>query len=377
MFLIFSVFLGIFMGLISYIFGNTLIYLSSYRDSHKYLILFLPFVGSSVYYIYDSYAKSLKKGMKHIKEAYENEININKKLIPFITISTWLSHLFGASVGREGVAVQIGASFSNLTHKYFKIDKNTAILAGMSSGFSGLFGTPISAIFFPIEILHKKNKKIGFKSILVIIFSSFISSYISNKLGLYHFKFYIIKNFNFSINLILLCILSAFIFSVISILFTKLTKKIKIYFSKNIIIIFLLSIILSLILYFFKNGRYAGLGTNLISYSFENNGANIINLDFIYKLFLTSFSLSLFYQGGEVTPLFSIGASSGILISRIFNAPTYLFASIGYIGVFSGCTNTLITPILIYYEVFGISLLPYAILSSVLIYFITNKNSIY
>ncbi|WP_197271463.1 chloride channel protein [Oceanivirga miroungae] len=365
------------MGIITYIFGTGLLFLSSYRENHIYLILFLPFIGAIVYYVYEKYAKILKKGMKHVKASYNYEEDIDKKLIPFITISTWLSHLFGASVGREGVAVQIGASFSNLTYKYFKLEKHIAILAGMSAGFSGLFGTPLAAIIFPIEILHNREKKLGIADISIIILSSFIASFTSAKLGLPHFKFKLTENYNISLKLILVTVIASILFSISAVIFTKLTSFLKPYLSKNIIRVFLLSIVLALIIYYFRDGRYAGLGTNLISLSFENNGTSILNLDFLFKLLLTSFSLSLFYQGGEVTPLFAMGSSLGVIISNVFNVPVYLFASLGYIGVFSGSTNTLITPMMIAYEVFGYNGLVYAVISSVLIYFITRKNSIY
>lgn len=375
--ILFSILLGFFVGLICYIFGATLIFLSNFRDEHKYIIFVLPFIGSITYYIYGKYANNLKLGMKHIKNSYNNMGDIDKKLIPFISISTWLSHLFGASVGREGVAVQIGASFSNLTYKYFKVKKQTALLAGMSAGFSGLFGTPLSAIAFSLEIFFDKNKKYTIYDIFLIVIASFSSSFTSEKLGLSHFKFKETTSVLLSFRLVLICVLSAILFSFFSILFTRLTKKLKVIFQKNIKTIFILSIILTLIIYFTKDARYAGLGTNIIGEAFKNMGDSILAIDFILKLLLTSFSLSLFYQGGEVTPLFAIGSSLGVIIAKVFYAPVYLFASVGYIGVFSACTNTLITPILIMLEVFGPNYLVYAIISSVLIKILSYKNSIY
>lgn len=378
MFLIYSIFLGTIMGIITFIFGTVLLTISNFRDQNHNIVILLPIIGAIIFYLYITYAPKLRQGMKMIKESYmiENS-HIDKKLIPFITISTWLSHLFGASVGREGVAVQIGASFSNLTYKYFKVKKHEAILAGMSSGFAGLFGTPLAAIIFPLEIMHRKDKKLNYKSFFIIIISSFISSFTSNFLGLSHFKVHITEKYDFSIKILFVVILASILFSISAVLFNKIIRFLKPHFSKNLKTVFLLSIILTTIIYLFRDIRYAGLGTNLILMSFKNNGNAILSFDFLFKLLLTCFSLSLSYQGGEVTPLFAIGASLGVSIAMFFNAPVYLLAAIGYATVFSGATNTLITPILIGYEVFGLSIIPYLILASVLVYILTGKNSIY
>ncbi|WP_156286089.1 chloride channel protein [Oceanivirga salmonicida] len=379
MFIVYTILLGIIMGIITTIFGTVLISVSNYRDMHKEIIFLLPIIGAVTYYMYSKYAPRLKKGMNLVQLSYktENE-HIDNKLIPFITISTWLTHLFGASAGREGVAVQIGASFSNMTYRKFGINKHEAMLAGMGAGFAGLFGTPLAAMIFPIEIMfNHKEKKLSYQGIFMIVFASLIASYTSSYLGLYHFKYIINEIYNFNIKTLLVVIFASLMFSIAAIIFTKTIKFLKPYLSKNIYMVFILSILLAFAIYFVDNARYAGLGTNLIYESFKNNGISINNYDFLLKIIFTCFTLSLSYQGGEVTPLFAIGASLGAMIAMYFGIPVYLLASIGYAVVFSAASNTLITPILIGYEVFGINILPYLIIASICAYFASGNNSIY
>ncbi|MBS9784595.1 MAG: chloride channel protein [Oceanivirga sp.] len=367
------------MGVITTIFGTVLIEVSKFRDLHKQIIFLLPIIGASVYYCYGKYAPRLKLGMNLVQMSYKTEdTHIDKKLIPFITISTWLTHLFGASAGREGVAVQIGASFSNMTYKKFNIDKHEALLAGMSAGFAGLFGTPLAAMIFPIEIMfNHKEKKLSYKGIFIIVFASLISSFTSSFLGLYHFKFKITEKFDFNIRTLLVVIFASLMFALAAITFTKIIKFLKPYLSKNIYIVFVMSIVLALAIYYVDSARYAGLGTNLIYESFKNDGISINSYDFLLKILFTTFTLSLSYQGGEVTPLFAIGSSLGAAIAMCFGIPVYLLASIGYAVVFSAASNTVITPILIGYEVFGANIVPYLIIASIVAHIASGKNSIY
>ena len=132
---------------------------------------------------------------------------------------------------------------------------------------------------------------------------------------------------------------------------------------------------LSILFILLYKGRYSGLGTNIIEYSF-NNG-NILYYDWLLKFILTIFTLAAGFQGGEVTPLFAIGASLGVVLAKVFNLPIELVAALGYAGVFGSATNTLFAPIFIGAEVFGYNYLPYFFIVSVVAYTFNMNKSIY
>lgn len=134
-------------------------------------------------------------------------------------------------------------------------------------------------------------------------------------------------------------------------------------------------VVLTCLLLILCKGRYTGLGTNLIALSVD--GGTIYPLDWLFKLLLTVFTLSLGFQGGEVTPLFAIGASLGAVLAPILGLPISLVAGLGYLSVFGSSTNTLLAPIFIGIEVFGpANAIPYAIVMA-FAYLINHKTSIY
>ena len=139
--------------------------------------------------------------------------------------------------------------------------------------------------------------------------------------------------------------------------------------------IFIIGIVLSIFLLIIHKGRYCGLGTNLISMSF--NEKEIYIYDWILKFIFTVVTLSAGFQGGEVTPLFSIGASLGVVLGTFLGIPVELTAALGYAAVFGGATNTLLAPIFIGAEVFGFEYLPLFFITCSLAYVFNGNKSIY
>ena len=169
------------------------------------------------------------------------------------------------------------------------------------------------------------------------------------------------------------------IFGIAGNLFVFLQNFFKKYASKKIknpyYRIFIIGILLSIILLILHKGRYTGLGTNLIEKSFM--AGQIYEYDWILKLILTALTLAAGFQGGEVTPLFSIGASLGTVIAIFFGLPIEFVAAAGYISVFGSATNTLLAPIFIGGEVFGFNNLPFFVIIAVFAYLVNRKISIY
>lgn len=137
----------------------------------------------------------------------------------------------------------------------------------------------------------------------------------------------------------------------------------------------LVSIPLAIILTLLYQGRYSGLGTNLIAAAFE--GQTIFAYDWLLKILLTILTLSIGFQGGEVTPLFSIGASLGVIVGKVFGLPPEVCAALGYAAVFGSATNTLIAPVLIGLEVFGTDNAVVLVLVCTVAYLVNGNRSIY
>lgn len=373
---------GVLVGIIDTVFGRGLLIISDFRTGHYlYLIPFLPFAGLLITWLYHHFSETSLKGMTLVFETGQKKReDIPLLLIPLVMSGTWITHLFGGSAGREGVAVQIGAALSHALGRRFHLPKDSRVMliTGMAAGFGGLFQTPLTAVFFSMEVIVAG--KIQYEALLPALIASYIAAYTSHTLGLE--KFYVplkdtleISDAGMAVRLIVLGI----IFGLTGRLFSFLLAKSKKFFgekNKNPYFrIGVISIPLALILFLLYNGRYSGLGTNLISAAFS--GGMIYSYDWILKLLLTILTLAIGYQGGEVTPLFSIGASLGIVLGGILSISPVHCAALGYAAVFAGATNTLLAPVLIGLEVFGANdMVPFLIVC-IFAYLVNGDKSIY
>lgn len=373
---------GVLVGIIDAVFGRGLLAISDFRTGHYlYLIPFLPFAGLLITWLYHYFSETSLKGMTLVFETGQKKReDIPLLLIPLVMSGTWITHLFGGSAGREGVAVQIGAALSHALGRRFHLPKDSRVMliAGMAAGFGGLFQTPLAAVFFSMEVIFAG--KIQYEALLPALIASYISAYTSHTLGLE--KFYVplkdtleISDAGMAVRLIVLGI----IFGLTGRLFSFLLAKSKKFFGEKIknpyFRIGVISIPLALILFLLYNGRYSGLGTNLISAAFS--GRTIYSYDWILKLLLTILTLAIGYQGGEVTPLFSIGASLGIVLGRILSISPVHCAALGYAAVFAGATNTLLAPVLIGLEVFGANNMVPFLIVCIFAYLVNGNKSIY
>lgn len=377
---LFAIPVGIAVGLVDALFGRILIWITNVRMEHPYqLIPFLGIIGILIVWCYKEFGKNSAKGMSLIFEAgHGTSDNIPLRLIPFSIVGTWLTHLFGGSAGREGVAIQVGGALSYEAGRRIltNVDRKLLLIVGMSAGFGGLFRTPIAAAFFAVEVLTAGV--LENKAMLPALAASFTASFTANICGLEKFYFMLSDNVTFSLLLALKLIALGISFGITGRLFTMYLHKLKEIFAdrmKNPLIrIFVIGVAVSCFSLLLWNGRYSGLGTNLISMSFDNG---IYAWDFALKLVFTVVTLAAGFQGGEVTPLFSIGAPLGVVLASILNVPVYFAAALGYSAVFAGATNTLIAPMIIGAEVFGYEYLPYFVIVCTVAYACNGNLSIY
>ena len=376
-----GIIIGLIVGIIDTIFGRGLLLIGYIRK--EYLYYFVPFLalaGLLIVFIYQKFAGKTGKGMGLIFEVgHGTEKEIPLRLIPIVTVATWITHLFGGSAGREGVAVQLGATLSHRFNKYFNFpDKSKVFLVtGMAAGFGGLFQTPIAALFFGLEVLALGNLQLY--ALLPAVVAAFTASWTSSFLGLEKFTHIVNTNLSITPMTFVKFAILGIIFGIAGNLFVYLQSFLKKFASEKIknpyYRIFIIGIFLSIILLLLHEDRYTGLGTNLIENSFS--GKQIFGYDWILKLLLTTLTLAAGFQGGEVTPLFSIGASLGVVIAIFFGFPIEFVAAAGYISVFGSATNTLLAPIFIGGEVFGFNNLPFFVIIVIFAYLVNRKISTY
>ncbi|MDN6538312.1 MAG: chloride channel protein [Lactococcus sp.] len=375
-----AVLIGLIVGGLDAVFGRILLAVSSFRSDHfYYLIPFLALAGLATVYIYQRFGKRANKGMGLVFSiGQQSDETIPRRLIPIAMLTTWLTHLFGGSAGREGVAIQIGASVANYLGDLAKAkNRHIMVMVGMAAGFSGLFQTPLAATLFAVEVIVVGS--IYYQAILPALIASLVAAQTSHFLGLEKFSYAVTKLPSLNLLIIMKLVVIGIAFGLTGFLFSWLLGKTKASLGTLLpnpyLRIAVGSVILSVLFVVFDQGRYSGLGTNLISTTFS--GGPIFAWDFIVKLLLTILTLSIGFQGGEVTPLFAIGATLGMLLGALMGLPLTFVAALGYAAVFAAATNTFFAPILIGCEVFGFSLLPYLLITVSVSYALNFNHSIY
>lgn len=382
---VFGIAIGILVGIIDLIFAVGLNVVTDIRvGTHNILIFTLPLVGILTMYLYDKYRNTDISEMQQIREASKHvDKDIPLVMVPLVTVTTWLSHLAGASVGREGVAIQTGATIAHYIAQRFKDFCKVpnlnyiALITGMAAGFSGLFGTPLAAIFFALEILY--IKRIDMVALLPATLASLTAGLLHIWGNVNPTSYSIDYAIELNINNIFGAVILGLIFGVtgnVFVMVLELLKKTYARFCINRYLkMFIVSAVMMVLLYLLQ-GRYSGLGLNLINNAYFQ--PTIINsYDFLLKLLFTTILLAIGFKGGEITPLFAIGATLGVVVAPILGFDPTVALALGYIGVFGSATNTFIAPALIGIEVFGQMNALYFIIVAVIAYLVDKEKSIY
>ena len=377
--LLVSILLGGIIGSASALFLETLNWATNYREQHLWIIAFLPIVGIIIGLAYHYWGSAVVKGNNLLIEELQSPKNVIPLVMaPLIFAGTIITHLFGGSAGREGTAVQIGGAFADQFTKLFKLkarDRKVILICGISAGFASVFGTPLAGAVFGLEVFVIGSLTYG--SILPSFLTAIIADYVCKAWGVGHTHYSIsaIPEMN-SVNLLLsLCAgvlfgLTARSFSALNHGLSKLFSKIKYPPLRP----FIGGIILVGIIYLIGNTRYIGLGIPVISEAFTQQE---VYYTFAIKLFLTALTLSAGFKGGEVTPLFFIGATLGSFLSFFIPLPFGLLAGMGFVAVFAGAANTPLACIFMGVELFGTSSGIYIALACVTAYLFSGHTGIY
>lgn len=374
-----SLFTGSFIGLIGALFYKALQYVTSFRIQHPYTLFFLPAAGIIIVLMYHFTHEDKNTGTNLVITAIQSNAEVPVRVAPLIIISTLLTHLCGGSAGREGAALQVGGSLGNAFAKLFNFDdKDTRIMimCGMSACFSALFGTPVAAAVFSMEVIS-----VGimyYAALVPCTVAALIASSISSMSGLAATRFTVEEIPQFGIpNGIKFFILSL-IFAVASILLCVVLHKTSHFFTAHFenqyVRIIVAAVLVIIMRFLFGTTDYLGAGTDIIARSFVEQSAWYV---FLLKMIFTAVTLGGGFKGGEIVPTLFVGATLGSFLAPIFGLPTGICAACGMVAVFCGVTNCPLTSLLLSIEMFGSESLKYCLLCIALSYLLSGYYSLY
>lgn len=348
--------IGLMMGMLSAFFLKSLDTVTQIRLDKPWLLLLLPISGAVFAFLYKKFGGNAVRGNNLvIDQANGEQEDIPLRLIPLTLFGTITTHLFGGSVGREGTAVQMGGTVANAIGRLFRLDKlerEIVIISGISAGFSSVFGTPLAGTIFGLEVLM--IGRLRSDGLFPSFFAAFFANFVTESFGITHTHYSMGQIPDWSLLLFIKMIVAGICFGLVGWLFSRsITWIKKIYarwFSNVVLRNFIGGIVVVAAVFILQTQRYLGLSLPLLQDAFD--GANHW-FDFLGKLFFTALSLGAGYQGGEVTPLFEIGATLGSTLALILHLSVPFLAGLGFIGVFSGATNTPIACFIMGIELFG------------------------
>ncbi|MGF1758983.1 voltage-gated chloride channel family protein [Photobacterium sagamiensis] len=367
------------------------------RIDNSWLIYLLPLAGIVIVYCYRNLGKNSEGGNNLIMdEIHEPGAGIPTRMGPLVLITTVITHLFGGSAGREGTAVQIGGATTHWLARVFKLneaDTRLILIAGVAAGFGAVFGTPLTGAIFALEVLAIGRLK--FDAIIPALFAAILADLVCSAWGAHHTHYRIdfletITLFEHAVKvdifLIGKIILASIAFGLAGYLFGELTHAFKDIFKATLknpyLIVVAGGLIVIASVHLIGNYDYIGLGV----YSSRDGGVSILSAfsqggaewySWLLKLLLTAITLAAGYKGGEVTPLFFVGATLGNTMAWVMGAPVDLFAALGFLAVFAAATNTPLACTIMGVELFGADYMLYFAIACFTAYYFSGHTGIY
>ncbi|AGA77878.1 voltage-gated chloride channel family protein [Echinicola vietnamensis] len=379
--LVLAIFIGLLVGTASAFFLFGLEWATLFREEHVYMIALLPVGGFAIGWVYHKYGQSVVKGNNQLLEEFYNPLTpIPLRMAPLVVFGTIATHLFGGSAGREGTAVQMGGAIADRFTKWFKldaIDRKAIITLGVAAGFASVFGTPLAGAIFALEWLIVG--RVRYEAILPAFLGAYVADYACADFWHAHHTPYEIPFIPSLTLLNILWIIPAGIcFGLAARLFSKATQFFGAAFKTSVRYPPLRPVIggamVAVLVFMIGTTKYIGLGVPTIEEAFN---APLPWYDFLAKTGFTSLTLGAGFKGGEVTPLFYIGATLGNMLSGVIPLPMALLAGMGFVAVFSGATNTPLSCTLMGIELFGAESGVYVGLACVLAYLFSGHSGIY
>jgi len=353
---------------------------TEWREAHRWIIWLLPLAGLGVGLIYHLLGKQVDGGNNLIiDEIHDPKKVVPLRMAPLVLGGTVVSHLFGASVGREGTAVQMsGALADQLTH-VFRLaheDRRIVLMTGVSAGFAAVFGTPLAGAVFGLEVLAIGRMR--YDALFPCVVAAIVADQVCLAFGVHHTHYAIPVVVPIGAWSVLAVVLAGIVFGLVGAVFTTAAHKLGALVKRKIAYAplrpFVGGAVIATAVWALDAYNYIGLGIPDIVRSFQEP---MKPWDFLGKMVFTILSLGTGFKGGEVTPLFYIGATLGNALAPLLHLPFPMLAGIGFVAVFAGAANTPIATTLMAMELFGAEIGPLAAIGCITAYLFSGHTGIY
>lgn len=375
------VLIGFSSGSAAALFLYTLDLVTDYRESHVWMVALLPIAGLIVGWCYHRFGQHTEGGNKLLLATIQHpqQKTIPWIMAPLIYIGTLITHVFGGSAGREGTALQMSGAIADQLSKPFGLnteDRRILLIASIAAGFGAVFGTPLAGFIFALEI----NRKITLRYAMIVpvLTASLLADLVTRLWGIPHTSYTIDLIPSLSWLNVGYTIVAGAAFGICVFLFVQLmyvtTQQFKMRITYPPFRPLIGGVIVVLLFWWIDNSKYMGLGIPVIVESFSQQKEIY---DFGLKMILTILTLSAGFKGGEVTPLFFIGALLGNALSIWIPLPLSMLTGLGFVAVFAGATHAPMACIMMAMELFGKEVLPYAAIACIVAFVLSGKKNIY
>ncbi len=379
LFIVFAILCGLLIGAIGALFHECIDYVTELRLEHPQILLLLPVGAVLILFIYRRTGRGTEGGTNLIISSIQSGKTVPLRLAPLIFIATTISHLSGASVGREGAALQLGGSIGHYIASVFKFserDRKTLIMTGMSAAFSAMFGTPLAAAVFPMEVVSVGI--MHYSSLLPCTIASFVAHGVAVKMGgsspFYELGTIPALGIKSGINVLILALLSGFLSWIFCATLQAGEHVSEHYLKNGYVRALILGSVLLLYTWLSRGQFYNGAGSGSIMSFIAGEGPKMA---FLFKMIFTILSICAGYKGGEIVPSFFIGAAFGRLFGALSGFSPSLSAAVGMGAVFCGVTNSPISSFIICCEMFGFEGSAYFLLACVISYVVSGYYGLY
>jgi H+/Cl- antiporter ClcA len=372
---------GVLCGSSSALFLWSLERATRFREAHEAVVYTLPVAGLLIGWLYERFGQSIKAGNNLVIDTiHDDGPEIPLRMAPMVLVGTVLTHVFGGSAGREGTAVQMGASLSDWLSHRLRVGKHVRrqlLAAGVAGGFGSVFGTPIAGAVFGLEFIVLG--RIEYDALAPALVASLIGDLTTRGLGIEHAHYPAAPALALTPFLLLEWLAFAAAVALVTTVFIELTHWLKRRGEKHVprlpLRMFLGGLVVVALWRVAGNSDYLGLGVPTILRSFQDPALPVYA--FALKLLFTAVTLGAGFLGGEVTPLFFVGAALGNALARLFGLPLELGAGVGLAAVFAASSNTPLALSIMAMELLGAAIFPHVVIVCVLAYLLSGHRSIY